>query len=270
VRVLERQSRAGVGLVDRATVERGAAAVGARLAELARAGMGAAIVDAVSDGDLETVGAVAAGRSVSTGASGLGLGIARALVASNEVRPASGNSEAVLRPVGGAATIVAGSCSRATLEQLAIAEASMPVLRLDPERLLGDAGEVERALAFARERLANGPVAIASSATPECVASLQEHHGREVVGHRIEWAMAEISARLVEAGVRRLVVAGGETSGAAVDRLGIPAFLVGPEIAPGVPVLRTAGRTGDDLLVALKSGNFGGPDFFVKALGLMR
>ena len=210
------------------------------------------------------------GRPVSTGASGLGLGIARAPVASGELQPRSGTAEEVVRPVGGAAAVVAGSCSRATLEQLALAEASMPVLRLDPGRLLGDAGEVDRALAFARERLGDGPVAIASSATPECVASLQERHGREVVSHRIERAMAEISARLVEAGVRRLVVAGGETSGAAVDRLGIPAFLVGPEIAPGVPVLRTAGGTGDAMLVALKSGNFGGPDFFVKALGLMR
>jgi uncharacterized protein YgbK (DUF1537 family) len=113
--------------------------------------MGAAIVDAVSDGDLETVGAVAAGRPVSTGASGLGLGIARALVASGELQPRSGTAEEVVRPVGGAAAVVAGSCSRATLEQLALAEASMPVLRLDPGRLLGDAGEVDRALAFARE-----------------------------------------------------------------------------------------------------------------------
>jgi uncharacterized protein YgbK (DUF1537 family) len=270
VRVLGRQSQAPVGLVDRATVERGAAAVEARLAELARAGMGAAIVDAVSDADLATIGVVAAGQPMSTGASGLGLGIARALVAGGEVRSGAEAGTDVMRPVGGMAAIVAGSCSRATLEQLAVAEASMPVVRLDPERLLVGDGEMERALERARERLGQGPVAIASSAAPERVASLQARHGRELVSHRVEQAMAEVAARLVEAGVRRLVVAGGETSGATVDRLGIPAFLLGPEIAPGVPVLRTAGRAGGDLLVALKSGNFGGPDFFAKALDLMR
>ncbi|WP_431862148.1 3-oxo-tetronate kinase [Azospirillum sp.] len=269
VRVLARQSQTGVGLVDRATVERGADAVEARLAELAAAGMGSAIIDAVSDGDLETIGAVAAKRPVSTGASGLGLGIARALVAAGTVRLAAGNAGAVLAPVGGHAAVVAGSCSRATLEQLAVAEASMPMLRLDPARLLDGDGEIERALAFAAERLPSGPVVIASSATPDAVEALHARFGREATSHRIEHATAEIVARLVAAGVRRLVVAGGETSGAAVDRLGIPAFLVGPEIAPGVPVLRTTG-SGDDLLMALKSGNFGGPDFFAKALGLMR
>jgi uncharacterized protein YgbK (DUF1537 family) len=79
--------------------------------------------------------------------------------------------------------------------------------------------------------------------------------------------MARIAAGLVDHGVRRLVVAGGETSGAVVDRLHIPAFIVGPEIAPGVPVLRTVGT--NDMLLALKSGNFGGADFFADALELM-
>ena len=277
VRVLERQSRYRVGLIDRTVVARGPAVVAARLAELDRAGHGAAIVDMVSDGDLETIGVVAARQRLSTGASGLGLGIARALVASGAVQPAAqADADLVMRPVGGLAAVVVGSCSQATLEQLAVAERSLPVLRLDSERLLADAGEREgeiaRALAFAGGRLAGGPVVLASSATPAAVAELQARHGREAVGHRIEQAMAEISARLVQAGVRRLVVAGGETSGAVVDRLGIPAFLVGREIAPGVPVLRTAGAEGgaEPMLVALKSGNFGGPDFFMRALDLMR
>ncbi len=92
-------------------------------------------------------------------------------------------------------------------------------------------------------------------------------------GHAIEQAMADIAEGLVRSGVRRLVVAGGETSGAVVDRLGIPGFLVGAEIAAGVPVLRAVGAKSamqGDMLLALKSGNFGGPEFFSDALKLMR
>jgi len=112
-------------------------------------------------------------------------------------------------------------------------------------------------------------VLIASSASPEAVTALQARHGRDAIGHAIEQAMAWIASGLVQRGVRRLVVAGGETSGAVVDHLGIPAFLVGPEIAAGVPVLRTIGDRGAKMLLALKSGNFGEADFFTKALELM-
>ena len=111
---------------------------------------------------------------------------------------------------------------------------------------------------------------IASSATPDEVAALQARHGRDAAGHAIEQAMADIAEGLVRSGVRRLVVAGGETSGAVVDRLKIPGFLVGAEIAAGVPVLRAVGAGDGAMLLALKSGNFGGPEFFSDALRLMR
>ena len=111
---------------------------------------------------------------------------------------------------------------------------------------------------------------IASSAEPDDVAALQARFGREASGHAIEAALAEIAAGLVEIGVRRLVVAGGETSGAAVDRLGVNAFRLGPEIAPGVPLMRTIGRDGGEMQMALKSGNFGGQDFFARALAMTR
>jgi uncharacterized protein YgbK (DUF1537 family) len=172
--------------------------------------------------------------------------------------------------VGGPAACLAGSCSQATLQQIANAEKIMPVLHLDPDRVVAGQEEARRALAWARERLASGAVLIASSATPDEVLALQSRHGRDAAGHAIEQAMADIAEGLVQAGVRRLVVAGGETSGAVVDRLGIPAFLVGAEIAAGVPVLRAVGATRGAMLLALKSGNFGGPEFFSDALGLMR
>lgn len=266
VRVLARQSRSKVGLVDLATVTEGAEAIRARLVGLVAAEAGAAIVDAVSDSELEVIGQVALDARLSVGASGMGLGLARSLVASGRAGKASTIADPAA--VGGPAACLAGSCSQATLAQIAQAEQSMPVLRLDPEAIVAGGSEVARALDWARGHLARGPVLIASSATPDQVAALQSRHGRDAVGHAIEQTIAAVGAALVEAGVRRLVVAGGETSGAVVDRLGIPAFLVGPEIAPGVPVLRAVG-TRDAMVMALKSGNFGGPDFFNDAIRLM-
>jgi uncharacterized protein YgbK (DUF1537 family) len=269
VRVLARQSRTKISLVDLATVARGPDAVRARLADLSAKGFGAAIVDAVFDRDLETIGQVALDHRLSVGASGFGLGLARALVASGRVK--SGASHTVSdAPVGGPAACLAGSCSQATLAQIAKAEADMPVLHLDPEQVVAGRDEARRALAWAKERLRESPILIASSSTPDQVAALQARHGRDAAGHAIEQAMADIAEGLVQSGVHRLVVAGGETSGAVVDRLGIPGFLVGAEIAAGVPVLRAVGTKEGEMLLALKSGNFGGPDFFSDALKLMR
>jgi len=269
VRVLARQSRTRVGLVDLADIARGPDAVRARLADLAGKGFGAAIADAVFERDLETIGKVALDHRVSVGASGLGFGLARALVASGRV---ASNVPSALSdaPVGGPAACLAGSCSQATLQQITNAEAVMAVLHLDPDRVVAGPDESRRALAWAEDRLREGPILIASSSTPDQVAALQSRHGRDAAGHAIEQAMADIAEGLVAAGVRRLVVAGGETSGAVVDRLRIPGFLVGAEISAGVPVLRSVGASAGAMLIALKSGNFGGPEFFSDALSLMR
>jgi len=267
VRVLARQSRSKVGLVDLKTVVAGAAAIRARLADLAKEGNGAAIADAVFERDLEALGAAALERSVSIGASGLGLGLARGLIASGAV--ASTATETMGAPVGGRVACLAGSCSQATLTQIERAEQAMPVLRLDPDGLVDRPQEVQRALAWAGEHLDRGPILLASSAAPDRVAAVQARHGRAETGHAIEQAMATIASGLLDRGARRLVIAGGETAGAVVDRLAIPAFLVGPEIAAGVPVLRTIGAKPAEMVLALKSGNFGGLDFFMDALRLM-
>jgi uncharacterized protein YgbK (DUF1537 family) len=269
VRVLARQSQTRIGLADLADIARGPDALRARLAALSGKGVGAAIADAVFERDLETIGQVALDHRVSVGASGLGLGLARALVACGRARrhTSTAISDA---PVGGPAACLAGSCSQATLQQIANAEKTLAVLHLDPDQVVAGKDEARRALAWAKERLDQGPILIASSATPEQVAALQSRHGRDAAGHAIEQAMADIAEGLVQSGVRRLVIAGGETSGAAVDRLGIPGFLVGAEIAAGVPVLRAVGGVIGEMLLALKSGNFGGPEFFSDALKLMR
>src|SRR5262249_24717916 len=231
VRVLARQSRSKVGLINLETVAAGPTAIRSRLADLAKEGFAAAIVDAVFERDLQASGAAALDRHVSIGASGLGLGLARGLLASGvtaaAVAPAAG-----VAPVGGRAACLAGSCSQATLAQIERAERTMPALKLDTDGLICGAQEVHRALAWADRHLEQGPVLLASSAAPDQVATVQARHGRSESGHAIEQAMAMIAAGLLDRGVRRLVVAGGETAGAVVDRLAIPAFLVGPEIAP--------------------------------------
>ncbi len=269
VRVLARQSQGAVGLVDLVTVSMGPAAVKERLGALSARGMTAAIADAVFERDLEVLGEVALETPLSTGASGLGLGLARALVRAGRTSTHADASDAI-RPVGGLAAVVAGSCSAATLKQIEVAERSMPVLRLDTEKLLAGSDEISAAIAWAGERMSAGPVIVAASASPDVVSRLQARYGREASGHAVEAATATIAGELVARGVKRLVVAGGETSGATVDRLGIPAFLIGPEIAPGVPVLRTIGNSQGEMLMALKSGNFGGEDFFGAALAMMR
>jgi len=265
VRVLARQSSASVGLADWSKVSGGVVALDAHLVALAKVGMGAAICDAISESDLVTLGAVAAAKRFSIGASGLGLGLARAL-REDATRQANVSKGAAL---GGLAACLAGSCSQATLAQILQAETTMPVLRLDPAKLIESAEEVTRAVDWAKAQIANGPVLIASSSTPDQVSAVQARFGRDAAGHAIEQGMANIAEQLVRLGVRRLVVAGGETSGAVVDRLNIKAFLLGAEIAPGVPVMQTLGLAHGELAVALKSGNFGGPDFFSDALGHM-
>jgi len=267
VRVLGRQSRTRIGLVPLPVVEAGETAIAARMAALKAEGFGAAIIDSVVDRDLIAMGRAALATPLSVGASGMGIGLARALIEAGEVTPA-GETAWDNRPVSGKSACLSGSCSAATLAQVEQAGTWMPVLRLDVAALVSGPAEADRAIAWALPKLNDGPVLIASTAPPDQVKALQARFGRDGAGQTIEQAMARIAEALVLAGVRRLVIAGGETSGAAVGRLGLKAFAIGPEIAPGVPVLRTVGG-GPDMMLALKSGNFGGPEFFRDALGRM-
>lgn len=262
VRTLRRQSARPVGLVPLETVEAGVEAVLDRAAALAAEGMGSFIADAVLDRHLDVLGRAALAQPVSTGASGLGLGLAHALGARPAVPSGAGSRNAP--PPG--TLILAGSCSAATLEQIGRAEAAgVPVLRLDVEAAMDDGGDVAaQACTWARERLRLGPALVAVSRPPGEVAALQERFGA-AASERLEALVADVAEELAGAGLRRLIVAGGETSGAVVDRLGLQAFTLGQEIAPGVPLLAAIGARHPGLSLALKSGNFGGPDFFLDA-----
>jgi uncharacterized protein YgbK (DUF1537 family) len=174
-----------------------------------------------------------------------------------------------LAVAGGFAAVLSGSCSQATLRQVEVMKGSHPSCFLDPSALVANPQEeTNRVITWALPLLGHGPVLIYASASPEQVRDVQSRFGREVSGAIVEDAMARIADALVSAGVRRIVVAGGETSGAVVKALGITALEIGPQIEPGVPATLSIGSSRIGL--ALKSGNFGKDDFFTKALGYLR
>jgi 3-dehydrotetronate 4-kinase len=266
VRVLGRQTPGKVDLVPYATVRQGPAAIAAAFAALAAAGARHAIVDAVEDGQLRDIGAAGADLALVTGGSGIAIGLPENFRRRGLLGAAEG--AAALPAVGGLAAVLSGSASNATLGQVAAFRAGHPAFRLDPLALARGEDQAAEALAWARPKLAAGPVLIYASAPPEEVAAAQAALGRERAGALIEAALATIAGGLVEAGVRRLVVAGGETAGAVVQALGVRALRIGPQIDPGVPA--TVSLDGRPLALALKSGNFGGVDFFAKAIGRLR
>jgi uncharacterized protein YgbK (DUF1537 family) len=261
VRVLGRQTDGAVGLVPFNIVEQGAAATRQAMMRLAEQGRRYAIVDAVTDQHLLAIGEAAAQHALITGGSGVAMGLPENFRRAG-LLPARGNA-ASLPPMQGMAAVVAGSCSRATLGQIGLARDHVPVLELDALATPDAAVLTAQALEWVAGKLsADRPVVIAASAPPEKVAALQAKLGRDAAGALIEAAMAAIAEGLVARGVGRLVVAGGETSGAVVQRLGVTALRIGPEIDPGVPWTFAEPR---GLHLALKSGNFGARDFFLKA-----
>jgi uncharacterized protein YgbK (DUF1537 family) len=263
VRVLSRQTDGGVGLVPFMVVEQGAAAIRREFTRLTDAGRRYAIVDAVSDAHLHAIGEAVAGQALVTGGSGVAMGLPGNFRRAG-LLPERADA-AVLPEAGGLCAVVAGSCSRATLGQIGFSRDHVPVLELDA-LATPDAGALAaQALAWVEGKLdAARPVVIAASAPPEKVAALQAKLGRDAAGALVEHAMAAVAEGLVARGVRRLVVAGGETSGAVVSRLGVTSLRIGGEIDPGVP-WTYAEPLGIHL--ALKSGNFGARDFFLKAFG---
>lgn len=261
VRVLGRQTDGAVGLVPFNTVEQGAAATRQAMMRLAEQGRRYAIVDAVTDQHLLAIGEAATQHALVTGGSGVAMGLPENFRRAG-LLPARGDA-ASLPPMQGMAAVVAGSCSRATLGQIGLARDHVPVLELDALATPDAAALTAQALDWVSGKLsADRPVVIAASAPLEKVAAFQAKLGRDAAGALIEAAMAGIAEGLVARGVGRLVVAGGETSGAVVQRLGVTALRIGPEIDPGVPWTFAEPR---GLHLALKSGNFGARDFFLKA-----
>jgi len=263
MRLMAAQSRHAVGLVTIDTVRQGAEAVRARLARLKAEGKRYAVADVLEDSDLRLLAQAAHDHRLLTGGSGIALGLPdlHKHDGCRTTRPAFS-----LDPSERSA-LLAGSCSAMTRRQVAAAkQAGIPAFEIDPLALHGGTTNADSLTAFVLSQ--KGPALLYSSADPQAVAKVQEQIGREAAGTLVENALAAAAHNLVENGIRRLIVAGGETSGAVVQKLGIKALAIGPEIDPGVPWMRVTDGLPDTmgLTITLKSGNFGDEDFFLKAL----
>lgn len=262
VRVLQAQTARKVGLIDYSVVALGPDAILARMQALKDEGVEIAIVDAVSNDDLLRLGPALRGMPLVTAGSGVAIG----LPGNWGLTPASAASQA---RAPGLQAVVAGSCSSATNAQVAaFIDAGRPALALDPLRLASEEDVVAQVLDWAEPRMQDGPVLVYSTAEPDAVKAAQGALGVERAGAMIEAALARIAVGLVERGVRQLIVAGGETSGAVVQALGLQQMAIGEQIDPGVPWCAGYTPVADaELSIALKSGNFGTRDFFTKAFG---
>ena len=265
VSVLGRQTRRQVGLVQHREIEQGDGTITQAFDALKIAGKSIAIVDAINDDQLHVIGRALAKLKLITGGSGIALGLPA------NYRQAGWLGDNVVADqvpsVVGPALVLSGSCSAATLGQVATFAKTRPTHQLDPLALAKGPGAVDAAIAWAKSKLEEGPALIFASAEPNAVKATQDKLGRAAAGDLVEQAMGRIARTLVEDGVRRLVVAGGETAGAVVGALGIKGLLIGAQIDPGVPGTVTMGTP--RVALALKSGNFGTSDFFEKALRVM-
>ena len=265
VRVMQAQTKRKVGLIDYKTVAQGDAAIRERIAALRAEGVGVAVVDATSNDDLHRLGPALKGMPLVTAGSGVAIG----LPANFGLKPSLQASQ--LPAACGLQAVVSGSCSLATNAQVAHFKATgRPARAIDPASLMNGQSNavVQQVLAWAAPLLKDGPVLVYSTAEPEAVKAVQAQLGVAEAGALVEHALAAVARGLVDLGVQQLVVAGGETSGACVQALGIAQLQIGPQIDPGVPWCHAPGDNGG-VHITLKSGNFGTEDFFTKAFTVL-
>lgn len=259
VAVLGRQSEGKVGLLPFDVVNQGRDAIRDAIDELRASGARQAIADAVTDEHLMALGHAADQLPLITGGSGIAMGLPDNFRTAGLLEETERADQ--LPDIGGQSVILAGSCSSATRAQIEAFPG--PSHKIDVYALCRGEDEIGRALRFADAMLGDEPILISASASPDDVARVQDRFGREQAGATVEDALASIALGLRERGVYRFVLAGGETSGAIVGAFGIRGLHIGRAIDPGVPWTISLGD--QPLALALKSGNFGGVDFFTKA-----
>jgi len=263
VRVLQRQTAHKVGLVQFSSIVKGAAATRTALDDLRKQGVRHAVLDSLTDEHLMTLGEACADLKLVTGGSGMAMGLPANFIRQGLMK---GGQRASLPKVKGPTAVIAGSCSIATQGQVALMKKDHDAFELDPMAIASGHDVTQDVLHWAAQRLSEKPILVYSTGTPEQVKAVQDRLGREHAGTMVEETFGKIAKGLVAKGVRRLLVAGGETSGAVVSALGVEGLAIGPEIDPGVPWTFSIGEP--SLALALKSGNFGTPDFFTKAFRL--
>jgi uncharacterized protein YgbK (DUF1537 family) len=267
VRVFGRQVGDKVGLIQYRTVSKGSEAIRQAFDDLRRREIRYAVVDAISDTHMLTIGEALWDMPLITGGSGIAMGLPENFRRQGLLN-AFENAAELPSVAGDKAVVISGSCSAATQEQVAFMKRTHPSRQLDILTLATqDKQEIDDTVQWALPLLDAGPVLIYTTDTPEAVRCVQQKLGSNRAGEIAENALAAIARRLVEAGVRRLIVAGGETSGAVVKALKIKGLKIGPQIDPGIPW--TISLSEDPVALSLKSGNFGSPGFFLKAFEKM-
>lgn len=264
IRLLQPQTRLRVGLVSHERVASGATDLRHALSEAAGTGHGAVIVDALTETDLRTIAEAAEELPLLTGGSGLSIGITENFRRAGLLR--FGSIDPAFRMPAGRTAVIAGSCSTATRTQVEQWLSHSPGYRIDPSRLMASDDIVSAALEWADKQ--SSDFMIYSTASPDAVQKIQNQYPAQAIGEKLEQALSSIAARLADSGIRRFIVAGGETSGAVVQKLGIKALRIGPSIAPGVPWTQSLHEP--HISLALKSGNFGGPRFFKDAIAIAK
>tara|TARA_Y100000588_G_scaffold368271_1_gene435969 strand:- start:2065 stop:3333 length:1269 start_codon:yes stop_codon:yes gene_type:complete len=265
VAVLNRQTDLKIGLVPHHQVSAGSDTIRKAFNKLKEQDIGIAITDAIQDEDLLILGEALSDFQLITGGSGIAIGLPDNYRKAGLLNTTRTNTQ--LPPVEGPGLVLSGSCSEMTCKQVEEFSKTHASYQLDPIELVTDPQSIESAIAWAKQNIVAGPVLLYASAPPEAVQMAQSKLGRQRAGEVVESAMAEISQEMVADGVRRLVVAGGETAGAVMTRLKIRGLLIGEQIDPGVPGTLTMGTP--QIALALKSGNFGSIDFFERALRVM-
>ena len=265
VHVLQAQCQRQVGLIDYRCVAKGVHAIADRITELKSQGISIAVVDALSNDDLLRLGPALADMPLVTAGSGVAIG----LPSNWGIQPAADSAK--LPAARGQQAIISGSCSLATQGQVAhfVAQGGA-AYQLDPLAWPSDTPPADIAaqvVNWAAAHMASSPVLVYSTADAEQVKSVQAQRGTQHAGEHTEQVLAQVAQGLVQHGVSQLVVAGGETSGACVQALGISQLAIGAQIDPGVPWCYAPSRFAPSggLHITLKSGNFGSADFFTKA-----
>ena len=261
MRLLEPQVTRPVGLADRLTVAQGADALREKLDSLATDGVAHVVVDAVANDDLGIIAAACRDMTLLTGGSAVAMPLPDLY---REDGVLAADAPVPMRPLlADGAVILSGSCSAMTNEQVAAYSGKGPALRLDPLALAEDGADA--AVAWLAEQPAGSNPIVYATALPEDVRAAQEKLGVARAGEIVEEALAALARAAFDSGIRRFVVAGGETSGAVAQALGLSRLDIGAEIAPGVP-WTYAQVDGEDVAITLKSGNFGDRNFFATAL----
>lgn len=266
VRVLQRQMSCKVGLIPYRTIRNGAMQIQRALSRAQDGGMRMAIVDAVCEADLKEIARACRSMCLITGASGLATKLPGSFRAQGLL--ATGSRTEPLPRVDGLSAVIAGSCSPATQRQVAAMKREAPAFYVDPLRLAAGSDVIGEALQWASAEIRKGPVLVYATSDAAKVNTVQKELGVERAGLLVENALAAIACGLVDLGVRKLLIAGGETAGAVVGKLGIVGLRIGLEIDPGIPWTVTWGER--PLALALKSGNFGTDDLFLKAWDRLR